>query len=130
MSEDDFTGGDVVVAVYHQKCLILFIDPVLLKHAFSMLLASVWLRNSFGFKVKLGQVTFSLEKVLLGASSIMSRSSQVQSGWPCGGQGLVRHRPAGRPRQGLWLCGTLLRRLCAGRHRTPEPFRTRPKTRM
>ena len=38
MSEDDFTGGDAVVAVYHQK-------------------------NSFGFKVKLGQVTFSLEKV-------------------------------------------------------------------
>ncbi|CAK9074928.1 unnamed protein product [Durusdinium trenchii] len=38
MSEDDFTGGDAVIAVYHQK-------------------------NSFGFKVKLGQVTFSLEKV-------------------------------------------------------------------
>lgn len=38
MSEDDFTGGDAVVAAYHQK-------------------------NSFGFKVKLGQVTFSLEKV-------------------------------------------------------------------
>eukprot|EP00439_Symbiodinium_sp_Y106_P013274 s210_g1.t3 len=37
-SEDDFTGGDAVVVVYHKK-------------------------NSFGFTDKLGQVTFSLEKV-------------------------------------------------------------------
>mmetsp|Transcript_115744 Transcript_115744/g.275087 ORF Transcript_115744/g.275087 Transcript_115744/m.275087 type:complete len:1372 (+) Transcript_115744:34-4149(+) len=37
-SEDDFTGGDAVVVVYHKK-------------------------NSFGFADKLGQVTFSLEKV-------------------------------------------------------------------
>lgn len=61
MSEDDFTGGDVVVAVYHQKRLVrlLFLVP----------LAS--LRNSFGFKVKLGQVTFSLEKVPLGASTCL-----------------------------------------------------------
>ena len=29
------------------------------------------LRNSFGFKVKLGQVTFSLEKVQLGGSLII-----------------------------------------------------------
>ena len=34
----------------------------------------VHFRNSFGFKVKLGQVTFSLEKVSLGTSRLFNAS--------------------------------------------------------
>eukprot|EP00438_Fugacium_kawagutii_P023870 Skav233784 [mRNA] locus=scaffold780:250908:258735:- [translate_table: standard] len=43
MSKDEFEGGDAVVVVYHQKTLLG--------------------KNLAGFKEKLGQVTFSLEKV-------------------------------------------------------------------
>ncbi|CAJ1359102.1 unnamed protein product, partial [Effrenium voratum] len=46
MSEDDFTGGDAVVAVYHKKRMIPGVGA-----------------DNLGRKEKLGQVTFSLEKV-------------------------------------------------------------------